>query len=61
MMSLLLKGTMFIFGYNNSVLCNMSVPDSMLKNRFQSISYYLVFGGAARDECSMLYVDTHNN
>ena len=40
----------FIYGDNQSVLANTTVPDSMLKKKSQSISYHFVREGAAQDE-----------
>ena len=51
----------FIYGDNQSVLANTTIPDSMLKKKSQSIAYHFVREGAARDEWLMTYVDTHEN
>ena len=41
----------FIYGDNQSVLANTTIPDSTLKKKSQSIAYHFVREGAARDEC----------
>ena len=51
----------FIFGDNQSVLANTTIPDSTLKKKSQSIAYHLVRKGAARNEWSNTYVNTHLN
>ena len=40
----------FIYGDNQSVLANTTVPDSTLKKKSQSIAYHFVQEGAAWDE-----------
>ena len=52
----------FIYGDNQSVLCNTSVPDSTLKKKSNSIAYHFVREGCARDEWrTASYVNTHSN
>ena len=51
----------FIFGDNQSVLANTTIPDSTLKKKSQSIVYHFVREGAARDEWRTTYVNTHLN
>ena len=51
----------FVYGDNQSVLANTTIPDSMLKKKSQSIAYHFVREGAARDEWRMTYVNTHEN
>ena len=53
--------TAFIFGDNQSVLANTTIPDSTLKNKSQSIAYHFVREGAARDKWRTAYVNTHLN
>ena len=50
-----------IYGDNQSVLANATMPDSTLKKKSQSISYHFVSDGAARNEWRTLYVNTHDN
>jgi len=51
----------FIYGDNQSVLANTSVPDSQLKKKSNSIAYHFVRDGCARDEWRTTYVNTHDN
>ena len=51
----------YIYGDNQSVLANASVPESALKKKSQSIAYHFVREGAARDEWRTTYVNTHEN
>ena len=51
----------FIYGDNQSVLANTTIPNSTLKKQSQSIAYHFVQEGAARDEWRMTYVNTHEN
>ena len=51
----------FIYGDNQSVLANTTIPDSMLKKKSQSIAYHFVREEAARDEWQTTYVNTHEN
>ena len=50
MMGIPCSGPSFIYGDNQSVLSNTSVPDSTLKKKSQSIAYHFVREGCARDE-----------
>ena len=60
-MGISVYGPTYIFGDNKLVLCNMSIPDSMLQKKLQSITYQFVHKGVARDEWRMAYVNTHEN
>ena len=51
----------FIFGDNQIVLANTTIPDSTLKNKSQSIAYHFVCEGSARDKWHTDYVNTHLN
>ena len=51
----------FIFGDNQSVLANTTIPDSTLKKKSQSIDYHFVRVGAARDVWRTDYVNTNLN
>ena len=55
------KGPAHIWGDNQSVLCNTSVPDSTLNKKSQIIAYHFVREGVARDEWRKAYVSTHDN
>jgi hypothetical protein len=51
----------FIFGDNQSVLWNTTIPDSTLKKKSNSIAYHFVREGCAKDEWRTAYVNTHEN
>ena len=53
MMGISCEDPTFIYGDNQLVLANTTIPDSMLKKKSQSIAYHFVQEGAARDE----YID----
>ena len=61
MMGIPCEGPTYIYGDNQSVLANTSIPDSTLKKKSQSIAYHFVREGAARDEWRTTYVNTHEN
>jgi hypothetical protein len=61
MMGIPCEGPAYIFGDNQSVLYNTSIPDSTLKKKSQSIAYHLIREGSARDEWRTAYVNTHEN
>ena len=48
----------FIYGDNQAVLANSSVPHSVLKKKSNSIAYHFVREGCARDEWRTAYVKT---
>ena len=45
----------FIFGDNQSVLANTTMPKSMMKKKTQVIAYHFVQAGCARDEWRTAY------
>jgi len=51
----------FVFGDNQSVLWNTTIPDSVLKKKSNSVVCYFVRKGCARDEWQTMYVNTHEN
>ena len=55
------EGQICIYGDNESVLGNTSIPDSTLKMKSQSIAYHFVREGVARDEWRTSYVNTDDN
>ena len=61
MMGIPVNAPAYIFGDNQSVLCNTTMPDSTLKKKINSICYHLIREGAARDERQTAYVNTHDN
>ena len=54
-------GPSLIYGNNQSVLANTTIPDSALKKKSQSIAYHFVKEGSAHDEWRTTYVNTHEN
>jgi hypothetical protein len=50
-----------IYGDNQSVLSNTTIPDSVLKKKSNSIAYHFVREGCARDEWRTAYINTHFN
>ena len=61
MMGIPVEGPTCIYGDNQSVLANTTIPDSILKKKSQSIAYHFVCEGVARDEWRISYVNTHEN
>jgi hypothetical protein len=61
MMGIPIIGPAFVYGDNQSVLANTTIPDSTLKKKSQSIAYHFVREGVARDEWRTAYVNTHEN
>ena len=61
MMDIPVEGPTDIYGDNQSVLANTTIPDSTLKKKSQSIAYHYVPEGVARDEWRTSYVNTHDN
>ena len=60
-MGIPVEGPICIYGDNQSVLANTTIPDSTLRKKSQSISYHFVCEGAARDERRTSYVNTNDN
>ena len=60
-MGIPVEGPVFIYGDNQSVLANTTIPESQLKKKSQSIAYHFIREGAARDEWRTAYVNTHDN
>ena len=50
-----------IYGDNQSVLANTTMPGYTLKKKTQSIAFHHVREGAAREEWQTAYVNTHDN
>ena len=61
MMGIPCEGPAHVFGDNQSVLANTTMPESTLKKKSQSIAYHFVREGSARDEWRTVYVNTHLN
>ena len=60
-MGIPVEGPTSIYGDNQSVLANTTIPDSTLKKKSLSIAYHVVCEGVARDEWRTSYVNTHDN
>ena len=61
MMGIPVEGPTYIYGDNQSVLFNTTIPESTLKRKSQSICYHFVREGSARDEWRTAYVNTKDN
>ena len=61
MMGIPCEGPAYVYGDNQSVLANTTIPDSVLKKKSQSLAYHFVREGCARDEWRTAYVNTHHN
>jgi hypothetical protein len=61
MMGIPVQNPYFIYGDNQSVLWNTSVPDSMLKKKSCSVAYHFVREGVSRDEWRTGYIKTMFN
>ena len=57
MMGISCEDPTFIYGDNQSVLVNTTIPDSTLKKKSQSIAYHFVLCSS----CRTTYVNTHEN
>ena len=51
----------FIYGDNQSVLANSTMPHSMLKKKSNSIAYHFVREGTARNKWRATYINTNDN
>ena len=51
----------FIFGDNQSVLANTTMPELTLKKKTQLIAYHFVQERSARDEWRTSYINTHED
>ena len=61
MMGIPVIGCSFLYGDNQSVLCNTCIPDSTLKKKNHAIAYHFIREGVAREECITGYVKSENN
>ena len=61
MLGIPVEGHAYVFGDNQSVLANTTIPESTLKKKMQSICYHFVREGSARGEWRTSYVNTHDN
>ena len=51
----------FVYGDNQSVLWNTTIPDSMLKKKTASVSYHFVREGVSANKWRTTYVNTKEN
>jgi hypothetical protein len=61
MMGIPVDGHTYVYGDNQSVLVNSSMPHSTLKKKSNSIAFHFVREGTARDEWRVAYINTHDN
>ena len=61
MMGVPVNNPSFIYGDNQSVLYNTSLPDSVIKKKSNGIAYHYVREGCARDEWKTAYIKTGLN
>ena len=61
MMGMPCEAPAYIYGDNQSVLANTTIPNSTLKKKSQSIAYHFVMEGSARDEWWTSYINRHEN
>ena len=54
-------GPVYVYGDNQSVLANTTIPESALKKKSQSIAYHFVREGVVRNEWRTTYINTHLN
>jgi hypothetical protein len=61
MMGIPVEGHTYVYGDNQSVLANTTMPHSNLKKKSNAIAFHFVREGTARDEWRTAYVNTHEN
>lgn len=61
MMGIPVENPCFIYGDNQSVLWNTSVPESMLKKKSSSVAYHFVQEGVSCDKWRTAYINTKEN
>ena len=54
-------GCSFLYGDNQSVLCNTCIPDSTLKKKNHAIAYHFVRELVAKEEWVTVYIKSENN
>ena len=60
-MGIPIVGPAYIYGDNQSVLSNTTVPESQLKKKAQGIGYHFIREGVARDEWRTAYIRSDEN
>ena len=53
--------SLFVYGYNQTVLCNTTMPGSSLKNKYNAIAFHFVREGCVHNECRITYINMHFN
>jgi hypothetical protein len=61
MMGIPVEDPTLVYGDNQSVFANTTMPPSELKKKSNSIAYHFVREGCARDEWRTTYINTHLN
>ena len=61
MMGIPVETHTYIYGDNQSVLANTTMPHSNLKKKSNAIAFHFVREGTARDEWRTAYINTHDN
>lgn len=61
MMGIPVEGSTYIYGDNQSVLCNTTNPDSTLKKKNHAIAFHFVREGVAREEWMTGYIPSDHN
>ena len=61
MMGIPVENPCFVYGDNQSVLWNTTIPESTLKKKTSSVAYHFVREGVSKDEWRTTYVNTKEN
>ena len=61
MLGVPIEGSCMLYGDNNSMILNTTVPSSMIKKKHNSIAYHRVREGVAGGVVDIVHVDTHDN
>ena len=61
MMDIPVDSPPYVYGDNQSVLTNSSLPYSVLKKKSSSIAYHFVREGVAKNEWRLTYISTNDN
>ena len=61
MLGIPVSGPAFIYGDNQSVLCNTTIPESTISKKHHSIAYHVVREGVAKEEWITGYISSHLN
>ena len=52
---------LFVYGDNQTVLCNTTMPGYYLKNKSNAIAFHFVGEGCVHNECRITYINMHFN